>query len=35
VFTRGNKVVGRLVVFDGVSCAGVVRGAGLVVDATA
>jgi len=33
VFTRGNKVVGRLVVFDGVSCAGVVSGAGLVVDA--
>ncbi len=34
VFTRGNKVVGRLVVFDGVSCAGVIRGDGLVVDAS-
>lgn len=33
VFTRGNKVVGRMVVFEGVGCAGVVSGEGLVVTA--
>ena len=33
VFTRGDKIVGRMVVFDGVSCAGVIRGEGLVIDA--
>jgi hypothetical protein len=31
VFTRSGRVVGRLVVFDGVSCAGEVKGEGLVI----
>jgi hypothetical protein len=31
VFTHDGRIVGRLVVFDGVSCAGVVHGEGLVI----